>query len=205
MIKVNNSIYFSLGQNIKQTEIKKTQIVLLNTLVPIDDYLVSLQTRYNKKYDKIPTYTIDLNGIVYCHYEPKNYSSILKEIGVDKQAITIALENVGWLTFNKNNKTYYDWRSKTYTGEVVEKLWRGKTYWAAYTEKQFSALIEILNYLCKEYSINKLFSGTNVVIHQPKIFNGILSRSNFSKNYYDLSPAIDFDKLNNSIKDNEYN
>ena len=48
-------------------------------------------------------------------------------------------------------------------------------------------------------SIEKNFIGNNVLAHKPMNFKGILNRSNFSKNHYDLTPAFDFEKLTKLI------
>jgi len=199
MKKINESLYFNTYKNIKPIESLKSQIILLNTSVPINDYFTGLKLRYNGKYNRIPTYTISLSGEIFNHFNPKYSSNIFNDTIIDRQAITIALENVGWLTHNESENIYYDWKLSQYNGDIVEKQWRGKKYWATYSDNQFLGLIELLDYLCIEYSINKSFSGNNVMIHKPKIFNGILTRSNFSKDYYDLTPAMDFDKLNNLI------
>ena len=50
-----------------------------------------------------------------------------------------------------------------------------------------------------EYNIIKDFIGNNIVINKPNTYRGVLNRSNYSKNYYDLSPAMDFKKLNELI------
>jgi hypothetical protein len=60
-------------------------------------------------------------------------------------------------------------------------------------------LTELIDYLCLEYSINKNFIGDNVTTHKPINYKGILNRSNFSKNHYDLTPAFNFEKLTEII------
>lgn len=196
MVTLNKDHYFE--NNIFRVESKKEKIVLINTLAPIEDYLTKLSLRYNKKYTKIPTFTIDRNGVIYQHLNPDKYSKILDNDSLDSQAIVIALENVGWLNFDPIFQDYCDWRGNLYEGSVIEIPWRNKKYWAAYTNEQFSSLIHLIDYLCNEHTINKNFIGNNV-LSGIKNFKGIINRSNFSKNHFDLSPAFDFEELTKQI------
>jgi N-acetyl-anhydromuramyl-L-alanine amidase AmpD len=179
----------------------KKQIVLINTGTNIDDHLTKLRLRYNKKYTKVPTFTIDRNGLVYQHLRPETVSKIFDNDSLNKQAIVIALENVGWLTQDPDFNEFYDWSGTQYRGEVLEMTWRGKKFWAKYTEKQFLALQELTDYLCLGYSINKKFIGNNVLGENIVDFNGIINRSNFSKNHYDLTPAFEFEKFKTIINE----
>jgi hypothetical protein len=197
--KFDKSYFFIKKPNILKNKSKKTQIVLLNTGYPIDDYFKKILTRHNGNYNKIPTFTIDRLGQIYQHYDPLFRSQILDNINFDKHAITIALENVGWVEFDKINNQYLDWRGLLYNQPIIDKPWRQKKYWAEYTKEQFIALTKLIDYLCIEYSINKSFIGDNVLNNKPLIFKGIINRSNFSKNHYDLSPAFNFEELSKNI------
>lgn len=197
--RFDKSYFFIKAPNIINNKSKKTQIVLLNTHYSIDDYFYKLTTRCNGCYNKIPTFTITRFGEIYQHYDPLNRSEILDNINLDKSAITIALENIGYLDYDKESKQYLDWRGLIYNETVIEKPWRRKKYWAEYTNKQFITLIELIDYLCIEYSINKSFIGDNILNNKPLNFKGIINRSNFSTNHYDLSPAFNFEKLSQII------
>ena len=178
-----------------KSRVKKKQIILINTGYPINDYLTKITLRYNKKYNKVPTYTIDRSGKLYQHFDPKNYTELFDDDAFNKAAITIALENVGWLEFMGDKNVYLDWRGHGYNNTVIEKNWRNKKFWAEYTNEQMETLFDLLNYLCLEYSIDKNFIGNNVLTDKLVNFKGIFNRSNFSKNHYDLNPAFDFEKL----------
>ena len=197
--KFDKSYFFIKKPNILKNKAKKTQIVLLNTGYPIDDYFKKILTRHNGNYNKIPTFTIDRLGQIYQHYDPLFRSQILDNINFDKHAITIALENIGWIEFDKINNQYLDWRGLPYNQPIIHKPWRQKKYWAEYTNEQFIVLTKLIDYLCIEYSINKSFIGDNVLNNKPSNFKGILNRSNFSKNHYDLSPAFNFEELSKNI------
>jgi hypothetical protein len=197
--RLNKDNFFDTHKHIQKNRVKKKQIVLINTGCSIDDHITRINFRYNKQYKKIPTFTIARSGAIHQHYDPLNSSQVLDNQDFDKQSIVIALENIGWLHFNEGSNTYVDWKGVIYENPIIEKLWRSKKYWAQYTDEQFLALTELIDYLCLEYSINKNFIGNNVTTHKPVNYKGILNRSNFSKNHYDLTPAFDFEKLTEII------
>jgi len=199
MVKFNKT-YFIDENLVHQTGQKKKQIVLLNTNCPVDDFLIRISLRYNRKYTKIPTFTIDLTGEIYQHMSPQDSSQIFEQPTQNKVAISIALENIGWLDFHEKTNTYTDWRGNPYYGDIIQKNWRGKKYWTPYSDDQIAALLDLLDYLCVEYSIDPMFIGHNVLVDDSIKFNGIINRSNFSKNHYDLTPAFDFEKLKKQKK-----
>ena len=194
-LKFNNDYYFNNPEIIQKTRVKKKQIILINTGCSVEEHLYKISNRFNKKYKKIPTFTIAKNGLMYQHYDPLYYTEIIENQDVSKQAIIIAIENIGWLDFDNINTKYIDWRGVEYQDEIVECQWRLKKYWATYTNEQYLALIQLINYLCIEYSIDKKFVDSNIIINKPNTFYGILTRSNFSKNHHDLTPAFNFDKI----------
>jgi len=195
MENLNKDYYFNDQNIIQKTRSRKRQIILINTGCPIEEYLVKITNRYNKKYTKIPTFTIGKSGQIYQHFDPSNYTQIIENQELNKQAIVIAIENIGWLTHNEETDQYFDWRGIGYSDNIFEKQWRLKKYWADYSNEQYLALIDLIDYLCIEYSIDKKIVESNIIINKPISFNGILTRSNFSKNHYDLTPAFDFEKL----------
>ena len=195
MENLNKEYYFTDQAIAQKTRSKKKQIILLNTGCSIDEHLTKITNRYNKKYTKIPTFTVDKLGQIYQHIDPSNHTQIIDIQDLNKQSIVIAVENIGWLTHNEETNQYFDWRGASYSDTVIEKQWRLKKYWADYTNEQYLGLIELIDYLCIEYSIDKKIVESNIIINKPNNFNGILTRSNFSKNHYDLTPAFDFEKL----------
>jgi hypothetical protein len=197
MVILNNE-YVIENENIKKFDELKDKIVLINTQLPIGDYLTKLKSRYGGNYDKTPTFTIDRVGVIYQHIPDEYTSKILDNDSLGRQAIVIALENVGWVDCDDVLNQYYDWRGLIYSEPTVNISWRGKKYWAQYSDLQFSSLIELIDYLCKEHSINKNFIGNNVMC-SIKNYNGIINRSNFSKEHYDLTPAFNFEKLTEII------
>ena len=197
MVNLNND-YTIENDNIRQYDTVKEKIVLINTSLPAEDHFNRLKLRHGGKYDKVPAFTIDRSGLVYQHFDSRYTSKILDNDSLDRQAIVISLENVGWVDFDSVFNDYYDWRGVRYDGSVMEMPWRGKRFWAEYSDKQFSSLIELIDYLCKEHSINKKFIGNNV-ISAIKNYKGVINRSNFSKLHFDLTPAFDFEKLTKTL------
>ena len=187
-MNINND-YIINNTNIEKYETIKDKIVLINTSLPIGDYLNKLTLRFSGNYNKIPAYTVDRCGVVYQHYDPKLTSNCLSDDSLDAQAIVISLENVGWL-----DNDGCDWRGVKYDGEITETMWRGKKYWATYTNKQFLSLIDLIDYLSKEHNINKKFIGDNV-LRSVNHYQGVINRSNFSKQHFDLTPAFEFDRM----------
>lgn len=188
-----NKEYF-LDDNLLDDSVKR-KIVLVNTNANIGDHLTKISLRYNKKYTKVPTFTIDRGGLIYQHLIPETVSKMFDNDSLNTQAIVIALENVGWLAQDPDVGDFTDWRGIKYDQPTVEIPWRGKKHWAKYTDEQFLALTELIDYLCLGYSISRNFIGNNIITNKILEFDGIINRSNFSKNHYDLTPAFDFNKL----------
>jgi frataxin-like iron-binding protein CyaY len=120
----------------------------------------------------------------------------MEEHQIEKHCITIALENVGWLFKDSLTGKFTTWKGVEYSGDVIEIPWRNKKYWSTYSDDQYTKLAELIDYLCIQHNIIKEFIGNNIVVNKPNNYKGILNRSNYTKNYYDLSPAADFKKLN---------
>lgn len=198
--KFRTEYYFDDILRAYKTKAKKKQIVLMNTGSEIEYFLNKIKNRYNSKYNKIPAFSISGSGEIYQHYDTTYVSGSLENLNFDRQAITIALENVGWLTKDDINNKYYDWLGDIYKKPVIEQSWRNKKYWASYTDIQLNVLSDLIDYLCIEYNIRKHFIGHNVLVDNPLNFNGILNRSNISKQHYDLTPAFDFEKLTEKLK-----
>jgi hypothetical protein len=106
---------------------------------------------------------------------------------------------VGWLTKDIALEKYFTWKGSEYLGDVVEIPWRNRKHWATYSEEQYLKLAELIDYLCIHYDVVKDFIGNNIVINKPNVERGILNKSNYTKNTYDLSPAADFKKINELI------
>lgn len=181
------------------TKTKKKQIMLGHTSRNLEDYLKSLDLRHNGKYRNLPHYIISKNGVVTEVIKPNKITNFFGYKDIDVNAITVLLENEGWLAPKKGNHRLCDWLGNIYKGEVFEKEWRNKFFWATYTDKQLESLLKLLDKLCVDLDINKEIVGHNVRVEGVEKFEGIVSRSNYSEFFTDLSPAFNFEKIKEII------
>ena len=78
-------------------EEKKSQIILIHTGRPIENYLQSLKYRYNGKFSRIPNYVINRNGNILKLLDNDDYSNLFSDKHVNRNSIIICLENLFWL------------------------------------------------------------------------------------------------------------
>lgn len=169
----------------------KNKIILIHSSRIGQDYLKSLEFRYNGSYDKKPHYLILKTGEVIKLQEDLEYTNLFSNENLNKNSIVVCLENLGWLKKNTLSTTFSNWIGNKV--EVVrEKKWRSKFFWDLYTEEQTISLIKLCNDICENYQIPKRFIGSNTRISGSENFEGILTRSNFDEDYTDLSPAFNF-------------
>jgi len=191
-----NEISYLLGENnyYKQTY-EKTQIVVGHNNRKDMRHYHSWINRRNGGYKKTATFSIDKDGSIYKHYDPKYYSDFLG-CEQDKCNISIVLVNEGWVKLNDMN-VFVDWLGHTYSknSDLLEKNWRNYKYWIKYTEKQFDSLNYLINHLCENYNIKNKFIGHNVYDENIDLFKGITFRSNYFKDITDVSPAFEFEKI----------
>lgn len=178
---------------------KKTQIVIGHNGRKDMRHYFGWLNRYNGKYKKTSTFTIDTDGKIYQHFNPSYYSDFL-EVDQDKSNISILLVNPGWLDLDLNYNVYRDWLGHTYSKKIeniVNKNWRGHDVWVKYTDEQYESLKKLVIDLCGKFGIEKEFIGSNVYDENVDIYNGITFRSNYSQDIKDISPAFDMDLLKN--------
>jgi N-acetyl-anhydromuramyl-L-alanine amidase AmpD len=173
----------------------KTQIMIGHTSRNIEDYLKSLKIRHNGKYDRQPHFIISKDGLIVETLKPKKESNFFGYKEIDSKIVSVLLENEGWLKPKKDNPRLCDWLGNIYKGEVFEKKWRNKFFWSTYTDKQMESLVSLLNNLCVDLNINKEFIGHNVRVEGVEKFKGIVTRSNYSEYFTDLSPAFNFERI----------
>jgi hypothetical protein len=193
---INYGNYFSFGENEE-----KKQIVLLHTSRKVTQYLTGLKYRFNGKYTKIPNYVIDKEGKILEILEPKKISKMFNNRNLDKNIITISLENLGWLYKEPLQSGYINWIGNIYKGKVYERKWRDYVYWDIYTPEQTESCFELCMKLINEFNIDKKFVGHNTKINGIEKFNGIVSRSNYSSETTDLNPSFDFEGFLKKIED----
>jgi len=181
---------------------RKKQIILTHTSRNVSDYILSLKNRYNGKYDKIPHFLIKKDGRVLQMMDPSFYSNYLDSEHQNKSSIIISLENFGWLKKNPLNTSYVNWIGDIYKEGIYERKWRGYFFWEPYTDNQMESLIELTLYLCEMFSIPPTCIGHIVKLDGIEKFEGIITRSNFTTDSTDLSPAFNFEQFK-KILENE--
>lgn len=179
---------------------KKHQIILTHTSRNINDYLQSLKFRFNGDFKRIPNYIITREGKIIQLLGNTEHSEYFKDPNVNRNSIIVSLENLGWLQKEPLTDHYINWIGDIYKGDVFEKKWRDYFFWQPYTETQ----VDNLGLLCKELFENVKIKP-QIVEHNTKIsgiekYCGIVTKSNFSVDYTDVSPAFKFNELLKKIE-----
>jgi hypothetical protein len=159
-----------------------------------------LKYRHNGSYSKIPNYFVDREGKVVKLLEDNQYSKFFYKNEINKKAIFVCLENLGWLEKQPLKNGYINWIGNIYNSVVVQKKWRDYYYWQPYTEEQLKSTSELCLKLCNNNSIKIQVLGHNTKINGIENFEGIVTRSNFLTEITDLSPAFDFELFEKQIK-----
>ena len=174
------------------TQKEKKQIILCHTSREVQEYLASLQFRYNSKYDKIPNYVVTRDGKALQLLDDTSYSNFFSDLQINKNSVIICLENLGWLEKKPLTNYYINWKGSIYNQQVYEKKWRDFYFWHPYTDKQLETTAGLCKQIMKSLQIDKSCVGHNTKIEGIKKFEGISSRSNYDVIYTDLSPSFNF-------------
>jgi N-acetyl-anhydromuramyl-L-alanine amidase AmpD len=122
---------------------KKKQIILCHTSREVEEYLASLKFRYNSKYDKIPNYVITKNGTILQLLPNDGHTNFFTEDNINRNAIVVCLENLGWLEKKPLTTYYINWKESIYNQQVYEKKWRDFFFWEPYTTSQIEKTAEL--------------------------------------------------------------
>lgn len=196
---IDTTTYQLTENNYNPEVFDKTQIIIGHTYRTGMLHYGGWINRLNGKNKKTSTFTINKEGKVFQHYDPKYYSTFVNN-QQDKASISIVLENCGWFRKDSMINKYIDWLGNIYnkqSNEVVVKRWRNHTYWDSYCDEQTESLKKLVIQLCDEYKIPKNFIGNNVYNEDIDLYKGITFRSNYSQESTDISPAFDMEILKN--------
>jgi N-acetyl-anhydromuramyl-L-alanine amidase AmpD len=174
------------------TQKEKKQIILCHTSREVQEYLASLQFRYNSKYDKIPNYVVTRDGKALQLLDDTSYSNFFSDSQINKNSVIVCLENLGWLEKKPLTNYYINWKGSIYNQQVYEKKWRDFYFWHPYTDRQLETTAGLCKQIMKSLQIDKSCVGHNTKIEGIKKFEGISSRSNYDVIYTDLSPSFNF-------------
>ena len=173
---------------------------MVNTSRTATDYLNSLKFRYNGKYKKIPNYLITREGDIIKLLENIEHSDYFADANVNRNAIIISLENLGWLQKEQLRNYYVNWIGDIYKGNVFEKKWRDYFFWQPYTESQIISLANLCNELFKETKIKPNIIGHNTKLTGIEKYEGVVVRSNFDVSYTDVNPSFNFEEFLKKIE-----
>jgi N-acetyl-anhydromuramyl-L-alanine amidase AmpD len=183
---------------------KKKQIILSHTSRDIEEYLSMIKHRNDGKYDRIPHFIISKDGHVIQKLALESYSNYFDEPNINRNSIIIVLENLGWLEKVPLKDYYTNWIGNIYKREPYQRKWRDYFFWEPYTTKQVQTAAELCINIVNEHKIEKKCVGHNTTIKDIDRTSGIVSRSNFDKSFTDMSPAFNFEKFTNYIKDEQF-
>ncbi len=190
-MKIDKNIY--KVDNFYKVKYDKTQIILGGSLRKENFHINRLKHKDGGKSKSFCTYSIDREGNVFQHYDPKYYSDFMGDKNIDKKSISIVLENMGMLFYDYETSKYLNWILDECSEEFMyERKWNGHTYWEQYSEEQFNSTVELIKFLIKEFDIELDCLGFNVFYENTLNYEGIVTRSNYNSDYSDLNPSFDF-------------
>lgn len=200
MIQIDDKTYSINEVNRYKTQSIKTQIVLASSLRKENYHITRLQHKDFGKTKKWNTYTIDRNGNIFQHYDDKYHSDFLGIKEVDKQSISIVMENMGCL-FQTSKGKYINWINEVCDEkDMTEKSWLGYNYWEKYTDKQINSVSKLCKLLCDKYNIPKICIDFHHYHKDTLKFKGIVFRSNYIEDSNDINPLFDIEKFNKLLK-----
>ena len=183
---------------------KKNQIILCHSSREAQEFLASLEFRYYGKFDRIPNYLVKRDGKVLELLSPSYYSNYISEEEINKNSVTIVLENLGWLEKKPLTDYYINWKGSIYKGEVFEKKWRDFFFWQSYTNEQLKNTARLCLKLTEELSIEKRLLGHNTKVDGVENYGGIISKSNINTRYTDLNPSFNFENFTKLIENEQF-
>jgi N-acetyl-anhydromuramyl-L-alanine amidase AmpD len=193
-----------LSNNFVGTNQNKTQIILTQTSRDVEEYLTSLKYRMNGKFPRIPHYVVAKDGSVIQTLSEEQYSDFFYYSQINEQSIIVSLENLGWLEKVPLKDQYTNWIGNIYKGAPYEKKWRDYFLWEPYTEAQMLSTAELCIKIVNKHNIEKKSVGHNTLINGIENHGGIVSRSNYNNDFTDVSPAFNFDRFVNYIKNEQF-
>jgi hypothetical protein len=192
-------------ENIIESDFKvgleKTQIVLTHTSRTLFDYMVSIKFRFGGKPIRLPHYIIGRDGKVIKLLEDNLNGRFTNNDRVNDKGIVISLENLGWLEKEPLKPHHINWIGNIYKEKVVDRKWRDYFFWQPYTDIQLEKTAEICKEISKKCNISLNCVGHNTKVKGVESYLGIITRSNFDEFATDVSPAFNFEKFNNLLKD----
>lgn len=199
-LNIDIDSYKLTNNHFHQIEYKKTQIVVGNTFNSGMNHYNGWLKRLNGNYTATANFTISVSGKIYQHFDPKYFSDYINIKGTNEYIISILLENEGWLEKNDAGDYITVCGNIFPSDSVIERRWRSQKYWAPYSNEQNESLIKLIRYLCDKYDIYLKTVGHNTQVESVLDYNGVLFKSNFAKEFTDVSPAFNFIEFKNNLE-----
>jgi len=199
---IDDKIYKLPTCNYIPKEYDKKRIILASSNNKDMKHYNGWLTRYNGKYTKTAPFTINKDGLICKHFEPKYSSNYFSNLDFNNDSIIVLLENEGWLTRGDINNEFITSNGYIYNKpkDIIEKTWRGFNFWFNYTQPQFEAALELVVTLCDRFDIPMSIPSHNTKIDDLKNYSGILYRSNIERYYTDLNPSWDYKLFKEKIE-----
>ena len=195
MVKIDKTTHKSKSGFYKAKH-DKTQIILGGSLRKENYHIKRMEYKTGGRSKEWCTYSIDREGNVFQHFDPKYYSDFMGDKEIDKKSISIVLENMGMLFYDYESESYLNWsHDMCDTDLVYERKWNGHTYWEAYTKEQHNSTVELCKFLIEKFNIEQDSLGFNVFFENTIQYEGIVTRSNYDNDYTDLNPSFNFKKF----------
>jgi hypothetical protein len=191
---IDKDTYKLSNNNYHKHVYTKKQIVIGHTGRKGMNHYSAWENRHNGQYKKTAAYSINNDGVVYEHYNPKYYSDFITKHDMAPFTIPITLTNVGWVRRDDINDRYYDWLGHNYILEkddIISERWRNKEHWVKYTDEQLVSLKNLTDKLCDDFGIKNDCIGHTVFNEDVDIYEGITFKSNYYQEATDISPAFD--------------
>lgn len=183
---------------------KKKQIILCHTAREAEEFLASLEFRYNGKFNRIPNFLVKTNGQIIELINEIGYSNFFDDSEINKNSVIVVLENLGWLEKKPLKDYYINWKGSIYKGEVFEKKWRDFFFWHPYSDIQLESTAKLCNRLLEELSIEKKILGHNTKVDGVLEFEGVISRSNIDSRFTDLNPSFNFENFTKYFENEQF-
>lgn len=202
---INKYTYKLPDNNFIRKETTKKYIIIGNTFNDNMRHINGWLNRYNGRYKKTSAYTINREGFIYEHFNPKFYSEFFKNNDLNCNSIIILIENYGWITEIETKNKFITWFGDIYKypDKIYKKRWRNHTIWESYNAKQIESVAYLVNKLCLEFDIPLSVESHNTKINLTLDYKGILYKSNIDKNSTDINPSWDFELFKRKIEKNE--
>lgn len=201
-LKIDDVTHAVEDYNHSKSQSIKSQIVISFSQRLNDYHITRLKHKEFGQTKKWNMFTVGRNGQIFQHFDSKYYSDFIGVKDVDKQSISIVVENMGYLVESSNGE-YVNWLNEICDyDKVSKKKFFGYEYWECVTNEQVNNLASLCNQLCEIHEIPK--KCINFTQYHKDILNykGIVFRSNYVENCVDINPTFNIDKFNELLIDN---